>query len=261
LGERPTGNNTVRTKDSNDFDQIENKFSGLDNKKQSSYGKPSKQVVEEPEQTEMAENIQNPYAQTNLNSNISFAKNKYQQQSIGANKRSHTPNQFVVNNNQNNFDFNRGSNQMNNNNQFDFLRNSNTNNFANINNNQPNFNFSQNSNNAPKLNQGTNFNQNVAGNNKMGDFDFGMIDFTNSGNNLQQNVNNLNNGMNFYQNNQSQVHNMGNAAISMNNNLNTFGITTGIPTTNFNFPTNTNQNVNTNKKPPQNNDIFSDFFK
>jgi hypothetical protein len=43
----------------------------------------------------------------------------------------------------------------------------------------------------------------------------------------------------------------------MNNNLNNVGIATGIPTTNFNFPKNSNENP----KNPKNDDIFKDFFK
>jgi hypothetical protein len=259
LNDRSQGNSTNRTKEVNEFDQIENKFSY--DRRNSIYN--NKQNVQEPQQqnqTEINENINNPYAQINLNNNVSFAKNKYQQQS--ATKRSNTSNMCIPNSNQNNFDFsNHQKNQMNN--QFDFLRTSTTNNMNNRNmnpvNNHSNFNFNQNyNNNNSNINQGINYNQNTIqnNNNNMNNFDFGMIDFTNT-NNLQQNINNANNAVNFYQNNQSQIHTFGNQAININNNLNNVGIATGIPTTNFNFPKNSNENPNN----PKNDDIFKDFFK
>lgn len=268
LNDRSQGNSTNKTKEVNEFDQIENKFSY--DRKNSIYSvKQNVLETQQPNQTEMNENINNPYSQINLN-NVSYAKNKYQQQPTT--KRSNTSNMNNQNNNknQNNFDFsNHQNNQMNN--QFDFLQASNNNNVNNRNmnpvNNYPNFNFNQNNTNNNNINnssinsnynQGINYNPNANQNNhnKINNFDFGLIDFTNT-NNLQQNINNANNAINFYQNNQSQIHTYGNQAINMNNNLNNVGIATGIPTTNFNFPKNNNEKPINNK----NDDIFQDFFK
>ena len=84
----------------------------------------------------MAEKIQNPYAQINLNSNISFTKNKYQQEQMPSrNKKITRTNQIPQNNdnNINNFDFNnfsRSSLQNNNLNNFD-INQSNNQNFIN----------------------------------------------------------------------------------------------------------------------------------
>ena len=82
------------------------------------------------------------------------------------------------------------------------------------------------------------------------------MDLTNS-NNFQQNYNNVKNAANFYQNNQSAINSMGQNAINVNNNLNNYGISTGIPTTNLKFPTTNNQNKTSQK----NDDIFKDFFR
>lgn len=241
----------AKTKEITEFDQIENKFCNLDRKPSiQSKQVSNRQVIEEPEITE---NIENPYSQINLNNNISFAKNKYQQQQ-SPNKRCTSSNQYLQNNNnQNESDFNRSNNQFSN-------QNSNTTgiNYGNTQRNLPPFNPNQNINNSNNLNQGLNFNYNnkTNNNNNRNNFDFGLMDITNT-NNLQQNYNNMNNAANFYQNNQSTINSMGQNALDMNNNLNNFGISTGVPTTNYKLPTTNTQNKTSQK----NDDIFKDFFK
>ena len=130
--DRAPQNYTVKSNEVSEFDQIENKFGNFERK----YTIPSKQEVirnvqEENEETQMAEKIQNPYTQINLNSNISFTKNKYQQEQMPSrNKKITRTNQIPQNNdnNINNFDFNnfsRSSLQNNNLNNFDINQSNN----------------------------------------------------------------------------------------------------------------------------------------
>lgn len=259
--DRAPQNYTVKSNEVSEFDQIENKFGNFERK----YTIPSKQEVirnvqEENEETQMAEKIQNPYAQINLNSNISFTKNKYQQEQMPSrNKKITRTNQIPQNNdnNINNFDFNnfsRSSLQNNNLNNFD-INQSNNQNLGNSKNSIPSSNSNQNNSINNNFSQGLNFNYQVKNNNS-NNFDFGLMDLTNS-NNFQQNYNNVKNAANFYQNNQSAINSMGQNAINVNNNLNNYGISTGIPTTNLKFPTTNNQNKTSQK----NDDIFKDFFR
>ena len=232
------------------FDKIENNYCNIDRKptfisKQAT----SKQDMVESDQCEIAESIKNPYAEINLNSNISSSKTKNQQQPQLPSKRSNIPNQYF-NNNENNFVFNNSNNLNSNNNNIDMNRTSNSNNMknGNVQSILPTFDFI----NSNNFNQGNS--QNV---NKNNNFDFGLSDFTNS-NNLQQNYNNMNNALNYYQNNQYTINSLGQKSINMNNNLNNFGISTGIPTTNFKYPS---YSEIQNKSSQKNDDIFKDFLK
>jgi len=287
-------------KEINEFDRIENQYYKNNQKNSFYAGKAKSnynisktgQVPQyEDQQIENNETMNNPYAQINLgpknikepvrNYNNNNINNSYYQPQVQQGQMQPQPQPQIQqarlsnSNNQMNFDFD----------QMDFNSgkgfNNNNNNINNMNSsssigkvvypNAPNQNQSQ-SNNIPNFDfignnfssKGTNINNtniiNNQGNNQnRGQNNNNFNDFFNM-DNMNQNINNVNAGLNFYQNNQTQINNTAKNLNQLNQN---YGIVSGIPTgINPIMGMNNNQNINNNKNNQHNNnDIFSDFFK